>query len=193
MPEIEQKVILTLETGESQITLGGLKDKVSDLKKNLDSLEVGTEEYKGTLKELLQESERLEDRQSRYIQCILTDKHVPPRAMEKLRDVFGDSLVNVKREIRPGAGDPQERADGGGVLGQEEGAVSGPGLVEQFEQFYQEQTDELPDADQEAVLQKILEQQARRGEDYLLKMSDIPQEDSQELLETVLQGRRSAH
>lgn len=52
MPEIEQKVILTLETGESQITLGGLKDKVSDLKKNLDSLEVGTEEYKGTLKEL---------------------------------------------------------------------------------------------------------------------------------------------
>ena len=52
MPEIEQKVILTLETGESQITLGGLKDKVSDLKKNLDSLEVGSEEYKGTLKEL---------------------------------------------------------------------------------------------------------------------------------------------
>ncbi len=150
-------------------------------------------QMKGTLKELLQESERLEDRQSRYIQCILTDKHVPPRAMEKLRDVFGDSLVNVKREIRPEAGDPQERADGGGVLGQEEGAVSGPGLVEQFEQFYQEQTDELPDADQEAVLQKILEQQARRGEDYLLKMSDIPQEDSQELLETVLQGRRSAH
>ena len=52
MPEIEQKVILTLETGESQITLGGLKDKVSDLKKSLESLEVGSEEYKGTLKEL---------------------------------------------------------------------------------------------------------------------------------------------
>lgn len=52
MPEIEQKVILTLETGKSQITLGGLKDKVSDLKKSLESLEVGSEEYKGTLKEL---------------------------------------------------------------------------------------------------------------------------------------------
>lgn len=52
MAEIEEKVILKIETGESQVTLGGLREKVSELKKTLEGLKVGSEEYQGTLKEL---------------------------------------------------------------------------------------------------------------------------------------------
>lgn len=52
MAEIEEKVILKIETGESEVTLGGLKQKVSTLKEALNGLRVGSEEYKGTLKEL---------------------------------------------------------------------------------------------------------------------------------------------
>lgn len=144
----------------------------------------GLLQKKGTLEELLSEGVGLKDRESWYIQCILQDKHVPPRAMEQLREVFGDSLVNVKREIRT-------EADADSPASSKDGSMSAtPGLMEQFSQFYQEQMGELPDADQEAALMKILEQQTRRGGDYIQKISDIPEEDSQELLDLFCAGRR---
>ena len=63
-------------------------------------------------------------------------------------------------------------------------------LEDQFGRFFQEMQNELPDADQEELVRKILEQQARRSGDYVQKAGDVPKEDSEELLE--LLRRKSA-
>lgn len=136
----------------------------------------------GTLEELLAEGDSIEEKDSYYVQCILKDRHVPPRAMEQLREVYGDSLVNVKREIVVTEGDsPCESAQNGAL------SMS---LEDQFGRFFQEMQNELPDADQEELVRKILEQQARRSGDYVQKAGDVPKEDSEELLE--LLRRKSA-
>lgn len=59
-------------------------------------------------------------------------------------------------------------------------------LEEQFSLFYQEQQDELPDGNQEGLIQKILEQQIRQGGDYILDDKSVPKTDSQELLDYLL-------
>jgi exonuclease SbcD len=41
----------------------------------------------GTLSELLEEGAALRNKESYYIQCILQDAHIPPRALEQLREV----------------------------------------------------------------------------------------------------------
>ena len=131
----------------------------------------------GTLSELLEEGAALRDKESYYIQCILQDVHIPPRALEQLREVYGDSLVNVKREIQSAAS--QSQTDGEGIPG----GSGAPGLEEQFAAFYQDRMQELPDARQEAILHRILEQQSRHGTDYVQSVSEIPEEEIQELVE----------
>ena len=131
----------------------------------------------GTLSELLEEGAALRNKESYYIQCILQDAHIPPRALEQLREVYGDSLVNVKREIQSAAS--QSQTDGEGIPG----SSGAPGLEEQFAAFYQDRMQELPDARQEAILHRILEQQSRHGTDYVQSVSEIPEEEIQELVE----------
>ena len=131
----------------------------------------------GTLSELLEEGAALRDKESYYIQCILQDAHIPPRALEQLREVYGDSLVNVKREIQSAAS--QSQTDGEGIPG----SSGAPGLEEQFAAFYQDRMQELPDARQEAILHRILEQQSRHGTEYVQSVSEIPEEEIQELVE----------
>jgi exonuclease SbcD len=131
----------------------------------------------GTLSELLEEGAVLRNKESYYIQCILQDAHIPPRALEQLREVYGDSLVNVKREIQSAAS--QSQTDGEGIPG----GSGAPGLEEQFAAFYQDRMQELPDARQEAILHRILEQQSRHGTDYVQSVSEIPEAEIQELVE----------
>lgn len=129
----------------------------------------------GTLELLLREGVGLDNKDQYYIQCILSDKHVPPRAIEQLRDVYGDQLVNVKRslmEMPTLSSDSPQRIDTQKLT-----------LEEQFRTFFQDQQDELLDGDQEELVCKILEQQTRRSGDYILDVKSIPREDSQELLE----------
>lgn len=141
----------------------------------------------GTLEELLKEGEALQEKEAYYVQCILQDRHIPQRALEQLREVYGDSLVNVKREIRTeGAA---ATADGTGSC--EAGSAPSLSLEEQFVRFYQEQMNVLPDACQEEILRKILEQQARHGADYIQTAGEIDEEESRELLE--LAGERLDH
>lgn len=132
----------------------------------------------GTLEELLEAGIGLENREQYYIQCILSDKHVPPRALEQLRDVYGEQLINVKRSPAKTADqaiDPSRRGENRTMS-----------LEEQFSLFYQEQQDELPDGNQEGLIQKILEQQIRQGGDYILDDKSVPKADSQELLDYLL-------
>ena len=68
-----------------------------------------------------------------------------------------------------------------------EDALSRMSLEEQFTCFYQEQQNELPDGDQEALVRKIIEQQSRKSGSYVLDAKSVPQADSEELLEYLLQ------
>ena len=132
----------------------------------------------GTLKELLLAGEAIENKEQYHIQCVLRDKHVPPRAMEQLQDVYGPALVNVKRALDEIALPAFDSSRGG-----EASSVS---LEEQFIRFYQEQQNELPDGTQEGMLHLILEQQSRQGGDYIADANAVPQEDSRELLDYLL-------
>ena len=136
----------------------------------------------GTLEELLVQGVQLRDKDKYYIQCILTGKHVPPRALEQLREVYGDSLINVKRDTELSGEQLAENASSG-LKGQ--AALS---LEEQFGAFFHDQMDELLDECQEALVRKIVEQQSRQGSDYVQKTSDVPESDSQELIDILRHG-----
>ena len=136
----------------------------------------------GTLEELLAEGAALDHKEQYYVQCILRDRHVPPRALEQLRDVFGDSLINVKRELT----EPAAAGSGQKMDAARESGISAMSLQEQFGHFFQEQQNELLDGDQEALVEKILEQQSREGADYVTDAKSVPLEDSQELLDFLL-------
>ncbi len=136
----------------------------------------------GTLEELLVQGVQLRDKDKYYIQCILTGKHVPPRALEQLREVYGDSLINVKRDTELSGEQLAENASSG-LKGQ--AALS---LEEQFGAFFHDQMDELLDECQEALVRKIVEQQSRQGSDYVQKASDVPESDSQELIDILRHG-----
>lgn len=129
----------------------------------------------GTLEELLSEGSKMENKDQYYIQCVLCDKHVPSRALEQLRDVYGDQLVNVKRgmiDAPSSAAYLPNDTDGQKM-----------NLEEQFSLFFQSQQNEMLDGDQEGLVKMILEQQTRHSGDYILDGKPVPEKDSQELLD----------
>lgn len=137
----------------------------------------------GTLEELLADGAVPEDKTAYYIRCILRDRHVPPRAMEQLREVYGET-VTVKRELQEIAA-----ADAGPAR---PGTGTGLSMEEQFARFFQEQQNELPDGVQEGLLRRILDQQDRRSGDCWSDAKQVPEEDSQELLDYLLQAETEA-
>lgn len=132
----------------------------------------------GTLDELIRAGITFENKEKYYVQCVLQDKHVPPRALEQLRDVYGECLVNVKRDLSGIAFSPASSAHRS-----DNASLS---LDEQFSMFYQEQQNELLDGDQECLVHKIIEQQSRQGSDYFLDYKAVPKTDSQELVDFLL-------
>ena len=132
----------------------------------------------GTLEELLKAGVSLEHKEQFYIQCILKDKHVPPRALEQLRETYGVNLVNVKRDLSEVIS-----ASTSAKYTKDDPSLS---LEEQFSIFFQEQQNELLDGDQEELVLRILEQQSRQGSDYILDAKAIPKTDSQELIDFLL-------
>lgn len=132
----------------------------------------------GTLEELIAAGTVLEDKDQFYIQCILKDRHVPPRALEQLREVYGPNLVNVKRDVSRLAETNTAVASSGDKF-----ALS---LEELFSNKFLEEQDELLDGDQEQLVKRILEQQSRKAGDYFLDVKSIPKADSQELLDFLM-------
>ena len=127
----------------------------------------------GTFEELLKKGESLEGKERYYIQCILQDKHVPPRALEQLRETYGKCLINVRREL-PGITGERESIT-------HDNKVTALSFEEQFSLFYQEQENELMDSIQELVVHKILEQQVPLGGDFVNDPKAVSDEDSEEL------------
>ena len=150
-------------------------------------------EFSGTLDELLEQGQNLQDKDHYYVQCILKGRHVPPRALEKLRDVYGNCLVHVKREpdeFRTGGFTAADNGENSGISGNttgEEGIAysedTALSLGKQFGVFFREQEDTLLDDIQEKLVMSILEQQSRRGEDYYQDAKSIPEQESEELID----------
>jgi len=133
----------------------------------------------GTLEELLQEGAALEHKENIYVQCILCDKQIPPRALEQLRAVYGDCLVNVRRSLPELSADPTadwQEADGRSLS-----------LEQQFAVFYQDQQNELIDGVQEHLIDMLLEQQTRQSGEFYDDYREIPATESDELLEYLMQ------
>lgn len=130
----------------------------------------------GTLEELLEKGNEIQDRERYHIQAVLRDRHVPPRAMEQLQAVFGSSLVNVKREYLPTENRSGEK---------EQGSSGELTMEQQFDRFYQETQDALLDEDQEAMIRMIIEQQSRSGE-TVSDAKQVPEADTEELIQMLL-------
>ncbi len=138
-------------------------------------------QFTGTLEELLEQGRRMTDMDRYYIQCVLKDSYRPPHIMERLRDVFGDSLVNVKIFREDARSVSYPAADGGS---RKEAAQRS--LDESFLQFYHAMTEEVADSEQEKLLGLLLEQQERRSGEYYDEDKQVPESDSQELIEFLL-------
>ena len=139
----------------------------------------------GSLEEILEEGEKIPNKNRYYIQAVLRDRHVPPRAMEQLQAVFGRSLVNVKREYLPSE---EEIA-----LGKNHAETAGLSIDAQFAGFYQETQGELLDSDQEELILKILEQQIRRGDVFASDVKAVPTDDTDELIRMLLDRTEESH
>lgn len=61
MATIEDKIILSVQTGEAVTNVGQLKQNIRDLKDRLEDLTIGTDEYQNTLKELKVNQAALKD------------------------------------------------------------------------------------------------------------------------------------
>ena len=131
----------------------------------------------GSLEEILEQGETIPDKNRYYIQAVLRDRHVPPRAMEQLQAMFGRSLVNVKREYLP---TEEETA-----LGIKHAEAAGLSIDAQFAGFYQETQGEL--------ILKILEQQLRRGDVFAANAKTVPADDTEELIEMLLGRTEESH
>lgn len=138
----------------------------------------------GTLEELLNKGKEIPDKERFYIQAILRDPHVPPRAMEQLQAVYGNSLINVKRDLSV--------VDSGldSLNAGDKSAGENLSIEKQFGRFYHETQGELLDGAQEAVLYKILEQQMRRDESYVKEAKYVPPDDTEELIQFLLDMER---
>ena len=137
----------------------------------------------GTLEELIEKGLSMEDKDRYYIQCVLCDKHRPPHVIERLREVFGDNLVNVKvardenTQTFPMAG------------GEDTHENVKKGLDEQFLEFFSSIENELPDSRQEEIIKRIIEQQERRSGEYYPEDKYVPESDSLELIDLLLDSK----
>lgn len=130
----------------------------------------------GTFEELLEAGRTLSDREHLYVQCVLKGRHLPPRALDALKEVYGDCLIHVKRELDNAPTDVDSAvAARAAVLSMEE----------QFVLFYQQTQKELPGESQEALINRILEQQSCSEYPFTDSRS-VPEADSQELLDALL-------
>ncbi len=133
----------------------------------------------GTLDELKEQGLDLPDKDQYYIQCVVSNKNRPPHILDKLREVFGNSLVNVKIAR-------EERFSAFQTVSQ--GTAASQRLDEQYMEFFHSIENDYPDSKQEELLQLIIEQQERFSGEYYTDDKNIPEKDSQELIDLLLDG-----
>lgn len=173
--EINRSKALTLVTVDSKTDIKIEKIDI-ELKHTLLKLT-------GTLDELIEKGIKMKDKDKYYIQCVICDKNRPPHVMERLRDVFGNTLVNVK--IARNENDRTLNMTG--AVNKEK--IVKPGIDEQFTEFYNFLENEFPDSEQEDLIRLITEQQERLSGEYYPDDKNIPEKDSQELIDFLINGK----
>ena len=173
--EINRSKALTLVTVDSKTDIKIEKIDI-ELKHTLLKLT-------GTLDDLIEKGIKMKDKDKYYIQCVICDKNRPPHVMERLRDVFGNTLVNVK--IARNENDRTLNMTG--AVNKEK--IVKPGIDEQFTEFYNFLENEFPDSEQEDLIRLITEQQERHSGEYYTDDKNIPEKDSQELIDFLINGK----
>ena len=173
--EINRSKALTLVTVDSKTDIKIEKIDI-ELKHTLLKLT-------GTLDDLIEKGIKMKDKDKYYIQCVICDKNRPPHVMERLRDVFGNTLVNVK--IARNENDRTLNMTG--AVNKEK--IVKPGIDEQFTEFYNFLENEFPDSEQKDLIRLITEQQERLSGEYYPDDKNIPEKDSQELIDFLINGK----
>lgn len=112
MAEQERKVILKVETGDSQRTVKSLKQEISDLKDSILNLEKGSDDYNDAVKQLTAAQRDLNEVQA------LTKKTAT--ALDGSYDALVHKMSQLKKEWRATA-DVAKRAE----IGEEIGKING--------------------------------------------------------------------
>ena len=137
----------------------------------------------GSFEEVLEEGRQIPNLHCFHIQVRLKERHLPSGAIDKLREVFGTSLINVVKEKMTYA-DSDNKNSTKIITDNEEKSVE-----QLFEEFYMQQNDgELLTSQQDKLIEKILEQQSRSGNDLFENFGDVPKEDVDELVESLFEG-----
>lgn len=132
------------------------------------------ERVRGNFQQVLAQGKERKDLNEVYFQILLTDEHLPAQAAERLREVYGNNLLNISRDVVP-ALSACAREDTDSLT------IRGLGLQEQFSRFYSSMSGgELLNGNQDAILCKILEQQSRN--EYCSESGKVPEVDTAELL-----------
>ena len=137
----------------------------------------------GSFEEVLEEGRQISNLHSYHIQVRLKERHLPSGAIDKLREVFGTSLVNVVKEKMTNSICYNEY-NTKNITENKEKSVE-----DLFEEFYTHQNDgELLTSKQDMLIEKIIEQQSRYGNDLFENFGEVPKEDVDELVESLFGG-----
>jgi len=130
-------------------------------------------QFTGTLSELEQQARSFQNREQYYVQAVLTGKESSVHTSERLKEAFGPSLINIKRE--------QSRDI---TAANFSGAVAAAALPidEQFAAFFADQNDgaELEET-QQLLLEQLLNQQTT-ADYWVTDWNKVPEADTAALL-----------
>lgn len=127
----------------------------------------------GLLEDIIAEGNKITDMKSYHIQTVIQDRHLPAGAVDRLRAVFGDALINIERKPIKGAEEFNTTAT---AEVREEMQ-----LPELFASFYQDMNEGiLMDGKQEEFMQKIYHQQ--NGSEYYTDSKQVSEKEVEELI-----------
>ena len=172
----EKKLLAVDINGKEDITISKLDIQLLHRMKQLA----------GTVDEIIEQGKTLENKEGLYIQAVVRDKHIKTGDLERMKEMLGANLINIKREIISAEDRASELpADGGTVI-----TAHKRSIMEEFDDFYQTQENELLDEYQEKLIAKIAEQQDNAG-DWLDSEAGITEADTEELVQLLLEAADS--
>ena len=169
----EKKLLAVEINGKEDITVSKLDIPLLHRMKQLS----------GTIDEIVEQGEALENKEDLYIQALVRDRHIKTGDLERLKETLGASLINIKREILPA----ENLSSSSSPAGDADVTAHKLSIMEEFDGFYQAQENELLDEYQERLIGKIAEQQDNAG-DWQENEAGIPEADTEELVRLLLES-----
>lgn len=133
---------------------------------------------KGHLEDVLREGRKMERLEEYYIKTILTDTYLPTGTLDRLSEVFGNSLMTTERQ--------PEQSKGDSLLNDTSLDVEHLDLKSLFVHFYEGRTKNFLDEQQEKAVDYIVEQQSRHGDSYYMDWRHVSKAETDELIDFVM-------